>query len=168
MGAAARIAIAALLLLACCTAGAADRACGKADAAAAQKAIDRVEGWLQLEKAWRDYRQCDAGEVGDNFTDALLRLVVDWKDIAVLSAAMAKDAQYHDFILEHLKSDAAKDDRTMVYSRAKASCPAELKAFCAEIAEATKGSGSKAPKLEFTPLQPIRIEPAKPEAGKAK
>ncbi len=163
------IAIFAGALAACAVAVAADRPCSKADAAAAQKAIDRVEGWQQLEKAWRDYRHCDSGGVADYYTDALLRLIVDWKDVATLSELMGKDAQYRDFILEHLKSDAAKDDRPMVYSRARKDCPADLKAFCDEIAAATKGSPSrKAQTFDFTPLQPIGSGAAKPEAGKAK
>lgn len=155
-------------LLACLAAGASDRPCGKSDAAAAQKSIDRVESWPQLEKSWRDYRQCDSGDVADVYTDALLRLIVDWKDIPELSAAMGRDAQFRDFILAHLKSDAAKDDRPMVYSRAKASCPAGLKAFCDEIADAAKGPANKAEALDLAPLQPIRTGPAKPEADKAK
>jgi hypothetical protein len=167
---AAYIAIFAGALAAGTAAGAADRPCGKAEAAAAQKSVDRVESWASLEKAWRDYRQCDSGDVADVYTDALLRLIVDWKDVSELNAAMAKDPQYRDFVLAHLRSDAAKDDRPTVYSRAKASCPSGLDAFCTEIAGATKGAAaaSKMQMPDFAPLQPIGSAPAKPEAGKAK
>jgi hypothetical protein len=115
---------------------AADSPCSKAQAAAAQKAIDRVVTWQQLEQAWKDYRQCDAGPVDELYTDALLRLTVDWKNVDALAAAMGRDPQYKDFVHRHLKSTAAtRADRDAIYSRAKASCPAKLDAFCADLAE---------------------------------
>lgn len=140
------------------TAAAADRPCSKADAAAADKAIDRVMTWEHLHKAWQDYRQCDAGATGDLYTDALMRLAVDWKNVDALAAAVRDDHAYHDFVLAHLKSEAAKDDRGAVYSRAKTSCPAGLNAFCGEIAEATKGEAKISP-LDLAPMQRLPVSP---------
>jgi len=121
-------------------ANAADKPCSKADAANAEKAIDRVVAWQQLHKAWQDYRHCD-GEpaVSDVFTDAILRLAVGWKGVGELATAM-KDPQYHDFVYKHLKSDAAKDDRDALYSRAKKDCPSGQDAFCDEMAGTMKAA----------------------------
>ena len=121
-----------------CATGAwgAERACTKADMAAAQKSIDRVLNWTQLRKAWQDFGHCDSGEVGEAFSDALLRLLVDWQDIPALAKAM-DDATFKQFTLSHLRS-APKDDRNAVYSRAKASCPPGQDALCGEIADAAK------------------------------
>jgi hypothetical protein len=124
-------------------------ACDKAQSAAAAKAIDRVLNWEQLHKAYRDYTACDTGANADAFTDALLRLAVDWKNPQSLASAMKSDAAFHDFVITHLQSDRSKDDREDVYSRAKASCPAGLEPFCAEIAAVVK---------------PARAAPAKPSA----
>jgi hypothetical protein len=149
--------VAAVLLSASVSAGAADRPCSKADAAAASKAIDRVVGWEQLHKAWRDWRHCDSGEDADVFTDAVLRLAVDWKSPQELAHAMRDDPGYRDFVLAHLKG-AGKDDRDAVYSRAKASCPAGEAPFCGEIAQAVSSEAPKAAKapaeesLDLTPL----------------
>ena len=110
--------------------------CGKAEAANAQKAIDRVMTWPQLQKAQKDFGQCDAGEVGDAYSDALLRMLVDWQDIPALASAMG-DPAFKQFVLSHLRA-AAKEDRDAVYSRAKASCPAGKDALCGEIADAAK------------------------------
>jgi len=114
----------------------ADRACSKADAANAQKAIDRVFNWEQLRRAQQDFGHCDSGEVGDAFSDALLRQLVDWKDVPGLAKAMG-DASFRQFVLAHLRA-APREDRDAVYSRAKASCPAGQDAFCGEIADAAK------------------------------
>jgi len=131
----ARIALATALLAFGAASGAADRACTKADASAAGKAVERVNNWAQLYKSWQDYRHCDTGAVADGYTDALLRLFVEWKDVGALAATMKKDAEFAQWVHERLKSPAAKDDQPAVYSRVKASCPSGMDSFCAEIAE---------------------------------
>jgi hypothetical protein len=94
--------------------------------------------WSQLQKTWHDYRQCDTGAIDDAFTDAVMRMLVEWKKPETLAEAMDRDPAYAAFIMKHIKSPAAKDDRDSVYSRAKGACPANLNAFCDKIAEASK------------------------------
>jgi hypothetical protein len=138
----------------------AQKPCSKADAAGAEKAIERVISWGQLQKAWQDYKHCDAGPIDEQFTDALLRMLVDWKDVSTFAVVYDKDAQYKEFVLRHLNSPAAKDDLDAVYSRAKASCPAKLDKFCAEMAEVARpGSPAK--------LAPLPAPAAAPPAAPA-
>ncbi len=124
-------------LLVAGAAGAADKDCTKADAANAQKALDRAANWTQMQKAWQDYKHCDSAATGELFTDALMRLIIDWKNVDAFSTAM-KDPPFHEFVFAHLASPAAKDDIGDVYSRAKSSCPKGQETFCAELAEAAK------------------------------
>jgi len=119
-----------------------DKPCSKADAAAAEKAIDRVMNWNQLHKAYNDYRHCDKDAVADTYTDALLRLAVDWKNVDALASAM-NDPGFKAFVHTHLRSPAAKDDREAVYSRAKSNCPKNLDSFCAELAEVVHEEAAK-------------------------
>jgi hypothetical protein len=133
-----RIAIACAALALAGAASAADKPCSRADAASAQKALDRVASWAQMYAAWQEYAHCDANATADQFTDALLRLVIDWKHVDAFAAAVGKDAKFKQFVHAHLRSPAAKDDLEDVYSRARSKCPAGLDAFCAELAEATK------------------------------
>lgn len=128
----------AMLLAAMALSGAAlaqQKPCSKAESAAAEKAIERISTWAQLHKAWQDFRHCDAGPTGEQFTETLLRLIVDWKDMPAFVAAYERDEQYREFVVRHLKSPAAKDDLEAIYSRAKASCPGKLEKFCGEMAE---------------------------------
>ncbi len=148
-----RVTIAAAACLAAWAAGPAAAACGKAEATTASKAIDRVVNWPQLYKAWQDYKQCDSEQsVADLYTDAILRLTVEWKNVPQFADSM-KDSQYRNFVYAHLKS-SAKDDRESVYSRAKASCPRGLDEFCAGIADATSPANDK-PAAEQPMLKPI-------------
>ncbi|HEY4999236.1 MAG TPA: hypothetical protein VII36_08840 [Usitatibacter sp.] len=116
---------------------AADKACTKADATKGAKAIDRINTWGDLYKAWQDYGHCDTGDVADGFTDSLLRLMVDWKAVDTLAAPMQKDAQFKAWVLARLQA-ASKEDRDAVYSRVKASCPKGLDSLCAELADAVR------------------------------
>ena len=114
-----------------------EKACSPAEMAAAEKAVDRVTNWMQLYKAWQDYRHCDKGSAEDVFTDALLRCLVEWKGVETLAKQVEGNADYRAFVERHIKSPAAKDDLQSIYSRAKMSCPKGLDSFCADIAAAS-------------------------------
>ena len=132
--------VAVLLSLATPVALAQDRACGKADAANAEKSIDRVSNWAQLQKAFKDFQHCDsAPAVADLYSETVVRLIVDWKNVDAFAAEM-QSAPFKAFVIEHLKRPVAKDDLDSVYSRVKASCPAKHEAFCAELAEVVKAA----------------------------
>lgn len=134
-----RAALLALALAAAALPAAAqNKPCTKADHAVAEKAVDRVLTWGQLHKAFQDYRHCDSGPVDELFTDAVLRLTVEWKNVDAFAEAMQADAAFKAFVFKHLRSPAAKEDLESVYSRAKASCPPKQESFCAELAEVAK------------------------------
>ena len=141
------------LLLAALSAGPAfaQKTCTKVDQQEAMKAIDRVSSWLTLQSTWKTYRHCDSGEIGGAFTEALLRLIIDWKNIEQLANQM-KEPEYEDFIVKHLTSPEAKNDAEDVYSRAKKKCPSTLTAWCTKIAST----------VDEQPLKPIA--PAAPPA----
>lgn len=147
------------------TGASAQKPCTKSDESNATKAIDRVTSWPTLSSAWKTYRHCDAGAVGEQFTDAILRLVIDWKGVEQLASAM-KDQDYNDFIVKHLQSPEAKADAPDVYSRAKANCPRGLDAFCKDIAAAVKEEPSPraAPMPMPDLMPPITSRPAAPPA----
>lgn len=128
-------------------AASAQKPCSKAEEANAQKAIDRIASWPSLHSTWKQYRHCDKGTVGESFTDAILRLVIDWKNVSQLADAM-KDSEYKTFIISHLQSPEAKPEAPDVYSRAKADCPRNLAEWCKELAAAVH----EPPAAKPTPL----------------
>ena len=140
------------ILAACALAGAAhaQKACSPADMQKAQKAADMVVTWQHLNKAWKDHRQCDTAEVADTFTDAILRLMIEWKNVEVLAESM-KDPEYAKFIQAHLHSPVAKDDLKDVRSRANQSCPKGQDAVCKQIAAAAEGEKP----IDLSPLAPV-------------
>ena len=140
-----------------CTVGAAfaaDKPCTPADSSNAAKKVDLVMNWGQLQKAVKDFGHCDTGNVADVFTDALMRLAVDWKNVDQLGGAL-KDPAFKAFMAAHIKSPAAKDDRDAVYSRATLSCPKGQDEVCGQVAAMIKEPPAKEP-----PKEPAK-EPAK-------
>jgi hypothetical protein len=134
----------------------AQKDCSKADSATAEKAVDRVVNPTGLYKAFKDHGHCDKPPVEDIFTDAVLRLMVEWKDVDTLAADAQRDAAYKAFLFKHVKSPAAKEDRESIFSRAKSNCPMTQGPFCAEVMEVAKGGG--APKDDL--LAPLPTIPA--------
>jgi hypothetical protein len=140
----------------------AQKVCSKAESAAAEKAIDKVVSYGSLNKAWKDYRHCDSGNVEDGFTDAILRLLVQWKDVETIAIDVQRDPEYKKFIYSHLSSPAAKEDRPSIYSRAKGACPLTQGVFCEELIEVVKGPGKKDDLLAPLPIsQPPASAPPK-------
>ena len=133
----------------------AQKDCSKADATAAEKAVDRVVNPQGLYKAFKDYGHCDKPPVEDVFTDAILRLLVAWKDADTVATDVQRDGEYRKFLHKHLKSPAAvKEDREAIYSRAKSNCPMTQGPFCAEMMEVVKGGGAKEDLLAPLPTIP--------------
>lgn len=116
-----------------------DRACAAADSKAAEQALDRVVNWELLHKAWKEFGHCDSGAVNEAFTEAFLRVAVQWKNVEQFAPRYQGEAQFKAFINRHIASPAAKDDVDALYSRAKSDCPSRLAAFCEEFAQVAKG-----------------------------
>ena len=144
------------------TAAHAQKACSPADMQKAQKAADMVVTWQHLNKAWKDYRQCDTGEVAETFTDAILRLMIEWKDVNTLAEGM-KDPEYAAFLEAHLKG-ASPADAKDVRSRVTQSCPKGQDAVCKHIAAATEG----AKPVDLSPMAPLTPVSPTPAAAPAK
>lgn len=110
------------------------KACSKADEAAAEKALDGVVNWQLMSKAWKQFRHCDSGATEEMFTDAFMRLAVEWKHVDELASLYQADPEFKAFVKRHVTNPKFKDDAQSVYSRAKLNCPPDKAAFCAELA----------------------------------
>jgi len=151
-----------LLTMAFAAGAFAQKPCSANDAATAEKVVDRVVNWDQLYKAFQDYRHCDQGPVADVYTDALMRCLVEWKQVDALAGTMQKDKDYHDFIFRHLRA-ASGEDQKSVFARAKMSCPKGLDAWCGELIDASKPLTFQemAPMPGSTPPPPAAPPPKK-------
>jgi hypothetical protein len=132
--------ICALLALAAGAAQAQGKTCAPAESAAAEKAMDRVVNWDLMYKTWQEFGHCDTALTEDVFTDALMRLAVEWKHVDQFARRYQGDPKFKTFVDRHVRSLTAKEDAKSLYSRAKQSCPPKLESFCAELAEVAKSA----------------------------
>ena len=154
-----RAALGCAVLVAVASAQAADKPCTPADAAKAEKVVDNVVTWAQMHKAFADYSHCDTGAVGDLYTESLMRLMVDWKDMDALAGAMLKDARFREFVIAHVKSPAARDDRQSIRMRATKNCPKNCEALCADLYEATSLPAAAPATAAVAPPAPAPASP---------
>lgn len=146
-----RSAVLVSLCLAFASPAIAQKPCSKADAAAAEKAIDRVVSWGTMHKTWKDYGHCDSGQAAELFTEALLRMIVgSWPKIAELEPTFNNDVPYREWILARLGSGGLpKGDLDDVHDLTQNNCPKSQKRLCDalhEAAEKGQGKGAPAPK----------------------
>jgi len=158
-----RTIVAVALLAAALGAAAQDKACAPADEKKAEQAIDRVVNWDLLYRAWQDYKHCDKGSVDESFTEALMRLIVDWKQVDVFAKQVDGNRDYRDFVHKHINSPAAKGDVDAIYSRAKMNCPKGLDNFCKDIAMTAKPFAG----MELTAPTPAAAPAATPAPAPA-
>ena len=133
--------------------------CTPAESSAAEKAIDRVVNWDQLYRSFQEYRHCDAGPVAEVYTEALMRCLVEWKQVDSLAKAMEKDKDYHTFVMRHLQG-ATPEDLKSVYSRAKMNCPKGLEGWCTTLADASKPAAPFRG-IEIAPMPDLNAPPKK-------
>ena len=133
-----------------------DKACSKADASRAEKAIDAVTTFPQMQKAWQDFKHCDSGPVAEIFNDALFRLLVDWKGVDGLASSVGASPEYKGWLLARVKG-ASKEDKSAIFSRAKTGCPSKHSALCDDLIAASSGEASKAaPTPGTAPANPAK------------
>jgi len=137
-------------------AAAQDKSCSKADAAKAEKVVDNVTSFAQLHKAWQDWRHCDTGTVSEVYTDAVFRLLVDWKGLDGLASSLNASADYKTWLLARVKS-GSKEDRAAIFSRAKTSCPRGQDGLCSDLIAAASDETQKtaAPAADTSTLAPL-------------
>jgi hypothetical protein len=158
-----------LLLAATMTAVAADKPCSTADAANAEKAIDRVVSWQALQKAVRDYGHCDTGTAAEYFTEALLRLLVgSWQKLDQADMVLDSDPAFRAWVLKRLSNPGLpKDDIDAVHNLSQGSCPIGRGKLCEAIHDAIEvAKGGGAAKAPAAPAAPGPATAPEPQKGK--
>ena len=161
-----RSAAALLLAAAALPAAAADKPCTKEDAALAEKAIDSVTSWAALQRVVRDYGQCDAGPARAQFSEALLRVVIDgWPRLADARPILDADKPFQEWAMTRLGSASiAAEDAQAIRDLAKASCPKGQSRTCEDLLAALEANKPLAPLQMMAPVKPAAPAPA--DAGK--
>jgi hypothetical protein len=166
-----RLSAAALFIAAAAIpAAAADKPCSKADAANAEKAIDKVVSWPMMQKSVKDFGHCDTGNAANLFTESLLRLLVGgWPKIKELEPLFNNDTAFREWILKRLSDPALPGgDADDVHDLSQNSCPKAQKNLCEALHGAVEaGKNAAAPKPAAAPTPAASPAPAAPGTAPA-
>jgi len=150
---------------------AADKPCTKADAANAEKAIDRVVAWPAMQKAVKDWGHCDTGQAAEYFTEALLRLLVgSWIKVSELEPLYYGDNAFREWIDKRLADPALpRDDADQVHDLSQNSCPKARKKLCDDLHKAVEdGKSAGMPAKPAPPAAPAAPAATPPPTAPAK
>jgi hypothetical protein len=118
-------------------------ACSDAESAAADKYASAVKvlpgSWQEVYDNFRRFRHCDEDDVADKFAaDVTTMLDKHWDLLPDLLKLTKSDAAFRSFVLNHI--DASDYDEVLegIADRARKSCPAGAKDFCADLAKAAE------------------------------
>lgn len=123
-----------MLAFALAVGGAHAKTCSPKEADAADAAIDGLDSWTRVARAFQRYGHCDEGSIAEGNSEAIARLLVDhWGTAPSLARLVRRDPALKRFILRHIDSTLDTDDLVKIRSLASASCPAGSASFCSEL-----------------------------------
>lgn len=125
----------ALTIAAPCAARA--KACSPQAAEAADAAIDNLDDWRKLQRAFTAYGQCDDGSIAEGYSEAIARLLVDkWNTLPTLAALAGRDIAFRKFVTRHINSTMDTADLEKICHHAASECPPNATALCQTLQRA--------------------------------
>jgi hypothetical protein len=95
---------------------------------------DALRTWNALYKSFESYRQCDDSAIGEDYSEAIARILVDhWNTLPDLARIQSKDGKFRSFVLKHIDATLDENDVRKIRKNASAQCPAGLRKLCADM-----------------------------------
>ncbi|NHZ39016.1 hypothetical protein [Massilia aquatica] len=140
---------AALMLCAFLSPAAHAKKCTTAQADAAETMVDYLDNWDKIDQARKQFGHCDEGSIGEGFSEAVARRLVDnWDTLPMLANLIKKDRALKRFVTWHLDPTLNSSDLEKIQVLATSSCQPGLKKLCAELKKAATAALKEG--LEFS------------------
>ena len=95
---------------------------------------DALHTWNALYKSFESHKQCDDGAIGEGYSEATARILVDhWNTLPDLARILSKDKEFRSFVLKHIDATLDENDIRKIRKNASAQCPAGLRKLCADL-----------------------------------
>jgi hypothetical protein len=112
--------------------------CTQLEGYAAERVTDYLNNWHNLYLAYSQFGHCDDGAVGEGFSAAISRLLVDqWPKLNELSAYAMNDRKFENFVIRHIDETVTTEDLLKINENAKSECPSSAVNLCNKIAAAS-------------------------------
>jgi hypothetical protein len=127
-------ALAALPLLHVCPASAAEQGCTQLEGYASETVTDYLDSWKNMHLAYKQFKHCDDGAVGEGFSDAAARLMANhWADLAQGRPILTADPDFEAWTIRHLDDTDNYDDLQKIDHLAQTACPIDATEFCGKV-----------------------------------
>jgi hypothetical protein len=110
--------------------------CNEVKARQAEEAVDGLSSWDRVHKWYKTYRQCDDGVMGEGFSEAVPRNMVDrWRTLPQLAELARNDIGFQRFVLKHENRTLNDNDLKKIRANSAGDCPAGLHRRCRDLKE---------------------------------
>lgn len=110
------------------------KVCSPKDAEAADAAVDGLDSWTKVERAYKRYGHCDDGSIAEGNSEAVARLLVDhWSTLPLLAQLMKRDPALKRFVLRHIDTTLDTGDLEKIGRFAATNCPPGSAPLCREL-----------------------------------
>ena len=108
--------------------------CSKRDEIASEREGERLKDWTAVYHSFQLYRQCDDGELAEDYSDAVSILLSEhWPSVGLLARLARSDPQFGEFVLRHADSLMSPDQAKTIIVNAEKHCPAGARALCRRL-----------------------------------
>ena len=121
--------------------------CTESEALAADRAMDGLHSWDDIHRAFKRYRHCDEGAIGEGFSEVVVkRLAVHWNELQILNKLIMSDPPFRSFVIDHIGATNDPGDLRRLVDHTKRRCPVKSSRLCGEIQkEALRGLRENSP-----------------------
>lgn len=104
----------------------------------AESVAEHLDNWTKVHSFFEKFSACDDGDVADELTEAIVRLLSDqWTRLPVLAESLKSSPSYEEFIFLHIDSTADSGALKKLMELSRHNCPSSLIALCKKITSAT-------------------------------
>lgn len=109
--------------------------CPATAAKSAETEVGKLANWNSLYKAFRRYKTCDDGAIGEGFSDRVTTLLsTKWGSLPQLGQLIVKDGAFAAFVFDHVDETADPANLEKIVSNAhKHGCPGLRKSDCSKL-----------------------------------
>jgi hypothetical protein len=108
--------------------------CSAQEGSLAEAGAGSLLDWDSLEKAYAQYNNCDEGAIGQAYSAAVARILVDhWETLPRLADIARGNPAFKAFVVKHVDQRLDAGDIKKIAENAKTLCPSGLGGLCHDL-----------------------------------
>lgn len=110
--------------------------CYAGDIKRAVNALRYVANWDGFYDSYKRFGRCDRGQVAEEYSYALGRLLAhEWKRVDLLLQFASSDVDFKQFVLKHIDENVPEEESQVIIRNAREQCPPDGEWLCKAIVD---------------------------------